>query len=162
MRFEGRRDITTGSLTRNIFHLAWPTAISQVLFMLPNLYDALWLGRLGREAQAAAGLATSVRITMISALMGLSLAGGAVVARHLGAGDQARANLAVLQAVVLMVVASGSLGIVGLIFVRPMLQLAGADPQTLPLGVRYARVIFAGLIAMELTPSLGGMMTGAP
>jgi len=37
--------------------------------MAPGLYDAIWLGRLGPGAQAAAGLATSVRITMISLLM---------------------------------------------------------------------------------------------
>ena len=91
-----RRDITQGRLKSNIWHLAWPILLSQLLFMAPGLYDAIWLGRLGSGAQAAAGLATSVRITMISVLMALSGGSGAVVARYVGAKDRANANLAVL------------------------------------------------------------------
>jgi len=127
--------------------------------MLPGLYDALWLGRLGAGAQAAAGLAVSVRITMA-----LSGASGAVVARYVGARDQRNASLATLQAVILMTVSSGLLGAVGFLFAEPLMRLAGADATVLPLAVRYARIIFAGLIALELVPSIGGMLNtaGAP
>jgi len=131
---------------------------------VPSLYDAVWLGKLGAGAQAAAGLAISVRITMISVLMGLSGASGAVVSRYVGARDQKNANLATLQGVILMFVASGSLGLIGFVFAEPLMRLAGADSDVLPLAVRYARVLFAGLIAMEMVPSVGGMMStvGAP
>lgn len=156
-----QRDITQGSLARNIWGLTWPITISQMLFMLPGIYDAIWLGQLGPDAQAAAGLTMSVRFTMISLLMALSLGSGAVVSRYVGAKDQGKANLAVLQAVILMIAASGSLGILGMIFVRPLMVLAGADPVTLPLAVRYARIIFAGLIAMEMVPSVGAMLNAA-
>jgi len=159
-----QRDITQGSLARNIWHLAWPMTISQLFFMLPSVYDAIWLGQLGPGAQAAAGLTMSVRYTMISVLMALSIGGGAVVSRYVGAKDQDKANLATLQAVVLMIAASGTLGVIGLIFAQPLLTLAGADADTLPLAVRYARIIFAGLIAMEMVPSVGSVInaTGAP
>ena len=156
-----QRDITQGSLARNIWDLTWPITISQTLFMLPSVYDAIWLGQLGRDAQAAAGLTMSVRFTMISVLMALSLSSGAVVSRYIGAKDQDRANLAALQAVILMIAASGSLGLVGMIFARPLLILAGANGATLPLALRYARIIFAGLIAMEMVPSVGGMINAA-
>lgn len=153
-----------GSLGRAIWRLAWPITLSQALFMLPSLYDSLWLGRLGNGSQAAAGLAMSVRITMISVLMALSGASGAVVARHVGANDEDGANLATLQAVILMTVSSGLLGIVGFVFAEPLMRLAGADATVLPSAVSYARIIFAGLIAMELLPSIGGMLNtaGAP
>ena len=132
-----------------------------MLLMLPNVYDTIWLGQIGRDAQAAAGLVMSVRITMISVLMGLSLGSGAVIARCLGAGEVDTATLAVLQGVILMIGASGSLGLVGIVFARPLLLLAGADAATLPLAIRYAHIIFAGLIAMEMVPSVGFMMSGA-
>ncbi|UCC64466.1 MAG: MATE family efflux transporter [Anaerolineae bacterium] len=156
-----RHDITRGSLVGNIWQLAWPITLSQLLFMAPDLYDAVWLGRLGSEAQAAAGLATSARITMISVLMALSGGSGAVVARYVGAKDQENANLAALQAVILMVLASGGLGVVGVIFAEPLMRLVGADATVLPLAVRYARILFAGLIAMEMVPSVGGMLNAA-
>jgi len=161
MRPKAQHDVTQGSLARNIWHLARPITISQMLFMLPNLYDTIWLGQLGRDAQAAAGLTMSVRITMISVLMALSLGSGAVVSRYVGAKDQDKANLAALQAVILMITASGSLGLFGVIFARPLLVLAGANGATLPLALRYARIIFAGLIAMEMVPSIGFMLNAA-
>ncbi len=161
MKSSPQHDVTQGNLARNIWHLARPITISQMLFMLPNLYDTIWLGQLGRDAQAAAGLTMSVRLTMISVLMALSLGSGAVVSRYVGAKDQDKANLAVLQAVILMITASGSLGLFGVIFARPLLVLAGANGATLPLALRYARIIFAGLIAIEMVPSVGFMLNAA-
>jgi putative MATE family efflux protein len=155
------RDVTQGSLTRSILGLTWPITISQMLFMLPGVYDAIWLGKLGPGAQAAAGLTMSVRITMISVIMALSVGSAAVVSRFVGARDQDGANLAAFQAIVLKIVASGALGVAGIVLVRPLMILGGADPDTLPLAVRYARIIFAGLIAMEMIPSIGYMLNAA-
>lgn len=160
MTHAGLHDLTQGDLRSGIARLTWPNLASQLLFMAPSLYDAIWLGRLGAGAQAAAGLATSVRITMISVLMALSGASGAVVARYIGAKDQKNANLAALQSVILMLVSSGTLGVIGVIFAEPLMRLGGADAETLPLAVRYARILFGGLIAMEMVPSVGGMLSG--
>jgi putative MATE family efflux protein len=101
---------------------------------------------------------------MISVLMALSGGSGAVVARHVGAKDWKGANRAVLQGVIMMIVSSGLLGAVGVVFAEPLMRLAGADGEVLPLAVRYARILFAGLIAMEMVPSMGGMLdtAGAP
>ncbi len=163
-RSESAAAAVCGGLTNAIWRLAWPITLSQALFMLPGLYDSLWLARLGAGAQAAAGLAVSVRITLISVLMALSGASGAVVARYVGAEDQRNADLATLQAVILMVLSSGTLGLFGFLLAEPLMRLAGADATVLPLAVGYARVLFAGLIAMELVPSVGGMLNtaGAP
>ena len=164
MTQSGLHDLTQGRLRDNILRLSRPTLVSQLLFMVPSLYDAVWLGKIGADAQAAAGLAISVRITMISVLMALSGASGAVVSRYVGAKDQKNANLATLQAVILMLVSSGILGIIGVLFAEPLMRLGGADAETLPLAVRYARILFGGLIAMEMVPSVGGMLSsiGAP
>ncbi|MCX7670303.1 MAG: MATE family efflux transporter, partial [Anaerolineae bacterium] len=77
-------DITQGRLRDNIWQLSWPLMISQGLSFFPGLYDAYWLGQLGSSALAAATLAMSLRFTMISVLMALSGASGAVVARYVG------------------------------------------------------------------------------
>jgi len=129
VRSVSHRDLTQGSLPQHLWQLSWPITISQALFMIPSLYDAIWLGQLGRDAQAAAGLAQSVRFAMISVLMGLS--------------------------------AGGTLGLIGFVFAGPLLTLAGADPDILPIAVRYARILFAGLVAMELVPSMGFMISSA-
>ncbi len=154
-------NITHGRLRDNIWQLSWPLMISQGLSFLPGLYDAYWLGRLGPYALAAATLAMSLRITMISVLMALSGAAGAVVARYVGARDVERANRAATQAVLLFVAAAGSLGIVGLAFAEPLLILVGAQGELLAPTAAYARTIFAGLVAMEVVPSVGNMLNCA-
>ncbi|MFN2272116.1 MAG: MATE family efflux transporter, partial [Anaerolineae bacterium] len=110
------QSITQGSLSRSVWRLGWPIAVSSALQFFPGIYDAYWLGTLGSSAQGAAGLMMAVRITMISVLMALSLGSGAVVARYVGARDKRRANLTVLQGILLFALAAGTLGVVGVIF----------------------------------------------
>lgn len=154
-------DITHGRLRDNIWQLSWPLMISSGLSFFPGLYDAYWLGRLGPTALAAATLAMSLRITMISVLMALSGASGAVIARYVGARDSEQANHAATQAILLFVVAAGSLGVVGLLFTEPLLLLVGATGDLLGPTTAYARAIFVGLIAMEMVPSMGNMLSCA-
>ncbi|MGC8780406.1 MAG: MATE family efflux transporter [Anaerolineae bacterium] len=154
-------DITHGRLRDNIWQLSWPLMISQGLSFFPGIYDAYWLGRLGPSALAAATLAMSLRITMISVLMALSGASGAVIARYVGARATGQANRAATQAIVLFVLAAGSLGVVGLLFTEPLLILVGAGGDLLAPTTAYARAIFAGLIAMEMVPSMGNMLNCA-
>ena len=156
-----REDYTSGSIVRNLWTLSWPITLSMLLFTVPNALDGVWLGRLGSKALAAAGLAMSLRITMISPLMALSMAGGAVVARYVGAKDMENADRATFHVVLLMVASSGTMGIVGLVFKERLLYLVGARDAVLPLAIQYARIIFIGLISMEMVPSLGGVFNAA-
>jgi len=155
------KDYTSGNLTRNIWDLSWPSVVSMSLFSIPNILDGMWIGRLGANALAAVGIGMALRITMISPLMALSGASGAIVARYVGAKDQERANLAVLQAVMLFAVTAGAIGLIGLAFIEPLLRLAGATGEILPLAASYVRIIFIGLIAMEMVPSAGSMFVAA-
>ncbi|MFC1714736.1 MATE family efflux transporter [Candidatus Poribacteria bacterium] len=148
-------------MRRNLWDLSWPMMFSTLLFALPSLLDGVWLGKLSFNALAAAGIAMSLRIAMISPLMALSMAGGAVVARYVGARDQENADKATFHVVVLMVASSGTIGVVGLLFSERLLYLVGARGEVLPLAVQYVRIIFIGLISMEMVPSLGGVFNAA-
>src|SRR5205809_8054883 len=58
------KDLTTGSVTRHLVHMSAFLALSlavQTLYLLADLY---WVGHLGKEAIAAAGVAG--KITMIA------------------------------------------------------------------------------------------------
>ena len=154
-------DYTSGSMARNLWSLSWPMIFSMLLFALPSALDGVWLGKLGSGALAAAGFAVSLRITMISPLMALSVSGGAIVARYVGARDQRNADRATLHVTLLMIASSGTLGIVGLVFKERLLYLVGARDEVLSLAVQYARIIFVGLIAMEMVPSLAGVFNAA-
>ena len=156
-----QRDYTSGRLVRNIWDLAPPMAAGQVLFGLPGIAESYWLGKLGSAALAAASLGMALRIVLISLIMGLSTGGMALVARHMGAGEQAAADRAAQQTQMLILVAAVFLGTVGFLFAAPFLQWMGAEGVVLKEGVHYARALFVGLWAMELIPSMSALFGGA-
>ena len=45
------KSITEGSLIRPLFHLAWPIVVIQLLQVMYNVVDTLYLGRLSAEAE---------------------------------------------------------------------------------------------------------------
>ncbi|GAH20581.1 unnamed protein product, partial [marine sediment metagenome] len=85
--------------------------ISSLLMVLPTTLDMFWMGKLGVAALASVGIVQSLRMAIISPIIGLSVGGGAVVARYIGAGDQERANLAMFQSLVLFLLIVGSVGL---------------------------------------------------
>jgi len=157
----GQRDYTSGSLARNIWDLGLPMMAGQVLFGLPGIAESYWLGKLGSAALAAASMGMALRIVMISLVMGLSTGGMALVARYVGAGDQAAADRATQQTQILILMAVVVLGVIGFLCAPTFLQWMGAEGAVLREGVRYARVLFVGLWAMELIPSMNALFRGA-
>ena len=148
----------------NIWHLAFPMSISSLLMVLPTTLDMFWMGKLGVAALASVGIVQSLRMAIISPIIGLSVGGGAAVARYIGAGDQQRANLAMFQSLVLFLLIVGSAGLAGFIFAKPLLRLLGVGEDVIPLALSYARIIFAGLLAMEMLPTVSGLLnaSGSP
>ena len=161
MTDRGQRDYTSGSLARNIWDLGLPMAGSSLLFGLPNIAESYWLGRLGSAALGAASMGMALRIVFISLIMGLSTGGGALIARHIGARQQSVADHATQQTELLILIASALLGAIGFASAPTLLRLMGAEGEMLAEGIRYARVIFVGLWAMELIPSMGAVLRSA-
>jgi len=156
-----QRDYTSGRLARNIWDLGLPMTAGWLLFGLPTIMESYWLGKLGSVALAAASMAMALRIVLISLIMGLSTGGMALVARHMGAGEQAAADQATQQTQVLILIAAALLGAAGFVLAPSLLGLMGAEGAMLREGVHYARVVFVGLWAMELIPSMAALLRGA-
>jgi len=156
-----RKDYTRGSILRHIWSLAIPATGSIALSGFSSLVDVFWLGRLGSKELAAASMGMSLRMVVISILIGVSIGGAALVARYIGAQEKWRANRAALQIAFLAVSIGGLVGIVGYIWAEPLLYLMGARGDVLALGVQWVRVIFAGLVIVEMLPSMNQVLYGA-
>jgi putative MATE family efflux protein len=126
-----------------------------------GLLDSLWLGRLGGMALAAAAVATTLRIVVISPVMGLSMGGMAVVARHIGARDREGADHALMQTILLLLAIIVPLMVLGQVFGAVFLRWMGADNELLRDALAYLRIIFVGLLFMEMLPTMNGVIRGA-
>jgi putative MATE family efflux protein len=112
-------------------------------------------------ALAASSMGMALRVVFISLVMGLSGGGMALVARHIGARDQATADRATQQTELSILMATTLLGAVGALLAPTLLRWMGAEGVMLAEAVRYARVIFIGLWALELIPSMNALLQGA-
>ena len=92
------RDLTTGSIPKNLFSLAWPQVIESILNVADQMADIIWAGRLGTRSVAGLGVSQTFVMTASSGRMGLDMGMRAMIARAVGAGDIGRANHVALQA----------------------------------------------------------------
>jgi len=155
------RDLTSGSLHRNIWHLAIPMILETGAMNVSQILDTLWVGRLGSAALAAVTISVTVRWMINSLANGLGIGGMAVVARRIGEGDRAAAEHATWQTILLGLTMSILLGGLGLLLARPILALLGADAEVLPLGLSYLRVTLSGLFTLVLIFVINSMLRGA-
>ena len=154
-------DLSSGSLHRNIWHLAIPMILEMGVTNVAQILDTLWVGQLGSAALAAVTISVSIRWVINSLASGLGIGGLAVVARRIGERDQAAAEHAAWQTILLGLVVSLALSGLGLLLARPMLVLLGADAEVLPLGISYLRVVFGGQFVFILIFVINSMLRGA-
>jgi putative MATE family efflux protein len=157
----GGRDLTSGSLTRDIWYLALPMMLETGIQNLSQLLDTYWVGQLGSAALAAVTISITVRWVLNSLANGLGIGGMAVVARRIGARDQRAAEHATTQTILLGLFVALILGGLGQLIAPPLLRLLGADAQVLPLGLAYLRVTFGGMFAFILVFVINAMFRGA-
>ena len=139
------------NIGRLFFRLAIPALVAQIVNLLYTMVDRMYIGHMpevGSIALSGIGIASPLLMT-VSAFAVLLGAGGAPRAsRLLGAGDQSGA------AAVLNTAASSSLGIgIGLSILlisilKPLLQVLGAGPNSLPFAYDYSFVYLLGTTAV--------------
>jgi putative MATE family efflux protein len=157
----GKRDLTTGSIHRNIWILAVPMILEMGTLSVTQIVDTYWVGKLGSAALAAVTISMTLRWVVNSLANGLGIGGMAVVARRIGARDKAQADHATWQAVLLAIFISVVLGIVGILVAEPTLRILGADAEVLAMGVPFVRILFGGLITIVLIFVINSLLRGA-
>lgn len=113
---------------RRLFDLAWPFFIGQVAVLAFSTVDTLLMARHGSLGLAALSVGAAIYISLFIGLMGVVLALGPIAGRLQGAGRHAEAGAKVHQAVWIAIGLS-ALGSAALAFPRPLLALAGVEPQ---------------------------------
>jgi putative MATE family efflux protein len=144
------RDWTQGSIPGNLVLLSWPMVVMEGLFVTSQVVDMIWIGRLGPSAIAGAGIASIIIMMIMSMDFGLIIGVRAMVARFIGARDQAQADHVAAQAILLGIVWGGLMMTIGILSGRHIMDLMGVEPEVIEEGMSYLRVMFYGWIAQDL------------
>lgn len=144
-----RINFETGTVTGNILNAALPMLVAQLLSLLYNIVDRIYIGRIpeiGTAALGAVGLCFPL-IMIITACSNLFGSGGApIFSINRGMGDDNKANT-ILNTSFTMVCASAIfLMIIGIVFSKPLLVLFGASPNALTYARPYIVIYLLGTL----------------
>ena len=158
---ENRNDFSQGNIYRHIMSLAIPMTIAQMVQVLYNIVDRIYIGHLeAGSSLALTGLGlTFPIITIISAFTNLFGMGGAPlcsIAR--GKNDMERAETIMGNTFFLLLVSSFVLMLASYVFMKPLLYMFGASDTTYPYAKEYLKLYLLGTPFVMLGTGMNGFI----
>ncbi|MDY9926208.1 MATE family efflux transporter [Methanosarcina sp.] len=143
-------NVLLGDPKKAVLKLSVPIIVAMSVQTIYSLTDTFWVAGLGADALAAVGFAFPFFVIQMALTSGIGIGGGAAISRRIGARDKAGADNVAVHTFVIMLTLTVALTVIGLAVVRDLFMYSGAG-ETTPLGVEYARVIFAGSFVFFFT-----------
>jgi putative MATE family efflux protein len=145
-----------------LFKLAVPTVLAQLINMLYNIVDRIYIGHIkdfGSLALTGVGVCMPI-IMIISAFAALIASGGAPNASILmGKGDNASAEKIMGGCFSLQLIISSILTVILLIWNQDLLLMFGASNNTIDYATDYMNIYAIGTLFVQLTLGMGAFIT---
>lgn len=149
MTQEMKNDFSKGSVVKNILNLAVPMTLAQLINVLYNIVDRIYIGRIPDHATLSlTGIGLSLpMITMVTAFANLFGMGGAPLCSiERGRGNLEEAEKIMGNSFSMMMLFGVLLTGVGLLFKKPLLYAFGASDATWPFADAYITIYMLGSI----------------
>jgi putative MATE family efflux protein len=137
--------MVSGSIDRAVLHLGAPAAMAALLQAGFLVVDTFWLGRVGPVALAAASTAGFTMWLAQTLGDGTAAGSGSVLARAVGAEDEAGAGRSAIAGHALAVWGSAIVSAAGLLLSHATFVFMGTDALVTGEGLKYMWVVFAGM-----------------
>ena len=158
----GKEFLGTEPIGKLLLKLAVPTVVAQLINMLYNIVDRIYIGHMPENGQAAlTGLGVCMPlILLVSAFAALIANGGAPRASiYMGKGDNESAERTLGNCFVTQIIISVVLTAVLLIFNEQFLIWFGASEQTIGYATDYMNIYAIGTVFVQLTLGMNAFIT---
>jgi len=159
---ENKDFLGTEPVGRLLLKLALPTVTAQVINMLYNIVDRIYIGHIpdvGDVALTGVGVCMPL-IMIVTAFAAFSGFGGAPRASiFMGKGDNDSAEKTLGNCFVVQILISVALTAVLLVWNRDFLMAFGASENTIQYGVDYMNIYAIGTIFVQLTLGMNAFIT---
>lgn len=159
---ENKSMLATEPIGKLLFKLAVPTVVAQLINMLYNIVDRIYIGHMpGDGSLALTGVGVCMPIIMIiSAFAALVSSGGAPRASiYMGKADNESAEKILGGCFTLQILVSALLTAVLLIWNKDLLLMFGASKNTIVYATDYMNVYAVGTVFVQLTLGMGAFIT---
>jgi putative MATE family efflux protein len=152
------KDMTQGSVTRHLLHMAAFLAASMFIQTLYLLADLYWVGWLGKEAIAAVGLSGNLMLIVVALTQTLGVGTTTLVSQAAGRKDQPQAELAFNQSLFLSLLVALAFGICAFALRDWYSRTLSADAKTAALARSYLLWFIPGLVLQFPLVALGSAL----
>ncbi|WP_346662905.1 MATE family efflux transporter [uncultured Merdimonas sp.] len=147
-----------------ILSMSLPMVLSMMVNSLYNIVDSFFVARISEDAMTALSLVYPVQNFINAIAIGFGVGMNAVIALHLGAGDEKKANMAATLGTVLSMVHAVVLTVVGIVIMPGFLRMFTSSRTVIDLGIRYSTIVFLfttaimlGLVFEKVFQAVGAM-----
>lgn len=152
----------TAPVGRLLASLALPAILGQIVSLLYNLVDRMFIGRIadvGSTALTGIGVATPIVILLSAFACFVGIGGAPLAAIAMGAGKKDEAEEYLGNGLALLVTMSVVLTVASLLLNRPLLELFGASQESLPYALDYLEIYEFGTIFLLLATGLNAFIS---
>ncbi len=145
--------LRTEKIFKLLMSLAIPSIVAQLVNILYNMVDRIYIGHIENASNAMASLSVALPIiTLVSAFTSLVGAGGApLCAISLGKGDKSKAEEIMTNSFVMLISSGILLTVLVLIFKEPILYMFGATKETIDDAVSYTTIYALGTLFVQIS-----------
>ena len=156
-----RRDLTRGSVPRNLWNMAWPQMADSALTVVDQIADLFWAGRMGYKTIAGLGVAQTYILIYSTARIGLDAGMRAMISRAIGANDREYANHVLLQALTMTFIWTLVVGGLGIIFTDKLLSMVGVSGAVVESATMYMQLQFVAYSMQNFIRLTSGALNAA-
>lgn len=159
---QDKNKLGEGSVGKLLFRLALPAIVAQLVNLLYNMVDRIYIGHIPQSGDLAlTGLGLCFPVLMIVTAFAQLIGGGGapLVAIHMGKGEKEEAEKILGSGVAMLTVIALVITVLLLFTTEPVLRLFGASDQTLPYAEDYLKIYVVGTIFVLFSLGLNPFIT---
>ncbi len=148
-----RRNLTEGSIARNLIYMSLPAMIGMMAQTMYSLVDMIWLGRLSAEAVASVTIFSSVYFLVFVLNNIIGQGSVPVISQSYGSGDMKRTLRAIETTFTFKLLVGIVASIVLLLIMKPIMGLFTKEAVVLAGAVGYGRIrtLFLPIVFSSIT-----------
>ncbi|MGN1013817.1 MAG: MATE family efflux transporter [Butyricicoccus sp.] len=149
MPVSSNHDFSKGNVSSNIIRLAVPITLAQLVNILYNIVDRIYIGRFMENATTAltgVGICFPIVTILVAFANLIGTGGGPLFSIRRGAGDDAEAEAIMGNSMTMLLVIGAVLTAGGLLVRRPLLFALGASETTFPYANSYITIYLLGTL----------------
>lgn len=140
------RNLTTGSVWKNILFFSLPYLLSYFLQTLYGMADLFIIGQFeGIASTTAVSVGSQVMHMITVILVGLAMGATVSIGQAVGAGDRETTSSSVGNTAVLFLGLSLVLAALLLVLVKPIVSILSTPPEAIPGTITYLTICFIGI-----------------